>query len=84
MSASILLKVGAFVSEVSVDCGPWYFELNTGARVPAVGLGTWKAPAGDVGAAFIAAVKVISIFHMFDVANAIEFRFANEVFIVIL
>lgn len=61
MFASILLKVGAFVSKVSMDCGPRYFELNTGARIPAVGLGTWKAPAGDVGAAVIAAVKVISI-----------------------
>ncbi|XP_059667859.1 NADPH-dependent aldo-keto reductase, chloroplastic-like [Cornus florida] len=37
--------------------GPLHFELNTGAKMPSVGLGTWRAPAGEVGAAVIAAVK---------------------------
>ncbi|XP_022742828.1 aldo-keto reductase family 4 member C10-like isoform X2 [Durio zibethinus] len=38
--------------------GPLYFELNTGAKMPSVGLGTWKAPSGVIGEAVIAAVKI--------------------------
>ncbi|KAG0466590.1 hypothetical protein HPP92_018170 [Vanilla planifolia] len=35
-----------------------FFELNTGARIPAVGLGTYKAGPGVVEASIIAAVKI--------------------------
>lgn len=34
------------------------FKLNTGASIPAVGLGTWQAESGVVGKAVKEAVKV--------------------------
>ncbi|KAK4419029.1 NADPH-dependent aldo-keto reductase, chloroplastic [Sesamum alatum] len=34
-----------------------YFELNTGAKIPSVGLGTWQAEPGVVGRSIEAAVK---------------------------
>lgn len=43
---------------VEIVNGPTHFELNTGAKIPAVGLGTWKASSGEVGQAVIHAVKV--------------------------
>jgi len=45
--------------------GPLHFDLNTGAKIPSVGLGTWKAPPGVVGDAVIAAVKVLSLHFVF-------------------
>ncbi|KAK7339717.1 hypothetical protein VNO77_20398 [Canavalia gladiata] len=35
-----------------------FFELNTGAKIPSVGLGTWQAAPGIVGDAIAHAVKV--------------------------
>ncbi|EEF32521.1 aldo-keto reductase, putative [Ricinus communis] len=35
-----------------------FFELNTGAKMPSVGLGTWQAEPGLVGAAVDAAIKI--------------------------
>ncbi|KAJ4871207.1 Aldo-keto reductase family 4 member C9 [Raphanus sativus] len=35
-----------------------FFELNTGAKIPSVGLGTWQASPGLVGDAVAAAVKI--------------------------
>lgn len=40
---------------------PLHFDLNTGAKIPSVGLGTWEARRGVVGDAVIAAVKVLSL-----------------------
>lgn len=44
--------------------GPFYFELNTGAKMPSVGLGTWKASPGVVGEAVVTAVKVPFDFYI--------------------
>ncbi|GMN59621.1 hypothetical protein TIFTF001_028715 [Ficus carica] len=35
-----------------------YFELNTGAKIPSVGLGTWQSSPGLVADAVTAAIKV--------------------------
>jgi hypothetical protein len=40
-----------------------HFTLNTGARVPSVGLGTYKAAPGVVTDVVGAAVKVLSYLH---------------------
>ncbi|XP_074582901.1 NADPH-dependent aldo-keto reductase, chloroplastic-like [Curcuma longa] len=38
------------------EYGPRYFELNTGAMMPSVGFGTWRAPPDVIGDAVVAAV----------------------------
>jgi diketogulonate reductase-like aldo/keto reductase len=40
-----------------------HFTLNTGARVPSVGLGTYKAAPGVVADVVAAAVKVFVLLH---------------------
>ena len=35
-----------------------FFELNTGAKIPSVGLGTWGAAPGAVADAVTTAIKV--------------------------
>ena len=37
-----------------------FFELNTGAKIPSVGLGTWQASPRLVGEALTAVIKVFN------------------------
>jgi diketogulonate reductase-like aldo/keto reductase len=50
-----------------------FFQLNTGAKIPSVGLGTWQAAPGVVGDAVAAAVKIG--YQHIDCAS----RYGNEI-----
>ncbi|GLT37512.1 hypothetical protein SLA2020_118250 [Shorea laevis] len=73
--------------ETEINKAPLYFDLNTGAKIPSVGLGTWKASPGVVGQAVIAAVKAgyrhIDCARVYDnekeVGNALKELFSSGV-----
>ena len=58
------------------------FKLNTGATIPAVGLGTWQAPKGEVGKAVEHALK--SGYKHIDAAWCYQVRLHIPSFISIL
>ena len=45
------------LKELSVKMEDFYITLNNGAKMPRLGLGTWKAPADATKTAVITAVK---------------------------
>lgn len=45
-----------------------FFVLNTGARIPSIGLGTAKTEPGTVGEAVYAAVKVCLLMESVEIA----------------
>jgi hypothetical protein len=51
-----------------------HFVLNTGAKIPSVGLGTWQADPGVVGDAVYTAVKVrsCSVLQIFSFVYSIQ------------
>ncbi|XP_010517056.1 PREDICTED: aldo-keto reductase family 4 member C9-like isoform X2 [Camelina sativa] len=48
------------------------FELNTGAKIPSVGLGTWQASPGLVGNAVAAAVKIGAVLKKLFEDNVVK------------
>jgi len=57
-----------------------FFELNTGAKIPSFGLGTWEAEPGVVGEAVTTAIQVSKtlfqlIFSLFQLYNLPKINF---------
>lgn len=58
-----------------------FFDLNTGAKIPSLGLGTWQSLPGTVGDAVITAVKVIAaLFPSSDFYFTIPCSFCSHMF----
>ena len=54
---SILHKATLLDEIIEIMSSPTEFKLNTGATIPAIGLGTWQAKPGEVRAAVSHALK---------------------------
>ena len=55
-----------------------FFELNTGANIPSLGLGTWLADPGVVGDVIAHAVEVFSsytILSLHVLCDSLSFRY---------
>lgn len=59
------------------------FELNTGAKIPSVGLGTYGAKHGVIQNTVVTAVKVTPLFSFFLFRFSIELHFGLQLFLLI-
>ncbi|KAL1330799.1 hypothetical protein AAHE18_12G136000 [Arachis hypogaea] len=64
-----------------------FFELNTGAKIPSIGLGTWRVGSADIAHTLATAIKVgyrhIDCAHIYgnekEIGDALKELFANGV-----